>query len=338
MAAARTTLGSGVTRITKPASATTPATTRIARRAPHSAAPAKAMPTTSAQLAPDTAVRCDNDDVFMAASRSAVTALVSPTDRPGMSPDAGWGSPSTARASPRRSSDATARTPDAGVSTSMPREASITSTARSPGRAGKAVPCSMTVAPWSRPAVRTGLRICTGASTERATSPCPIARACASKRHPVALGSTLPVTRTVTVRARPPSMSTRSRSSRAACARLTCVATAAHAAKVIAAIASKGIATDVRGDDGERRARPATARSASDSTHDPPATHGATSGFIVVSIAVPHATTAIGIRRRSRLRTVRTLAVRTLTPARDPEATRASSRRCPERPADPPHS
>ncbi|MNI90108.1 hypothetical protein D3C73_1475980 [compost metagenome] len=57
MTAARMTLGSGVTRTTKPASPATARTTRSARPAPHRAASQKIPPTTIAQFAPLTAVR-----------------------------------------------------------------------------------------------------------------------------------------------------------------------------------------------------------------------------------------------------------------------------------------
>ncbi len=57
MAEARMTLGSGVTSTTNPARAIDAAATRAPRPAPHQAAAPNAMPTMSAQFAPDTAVR-----------------------------------------------------------------------------------------------------------------------------------------------------------------------------------------------------------------------------------------------------------------------------------------
>ena len=68
IAAARRTLGSGVTSRTNPPRATRPLATRTPRRAPIAAAAANASPTTSAQFAPDTAVRCDSEDSFICAS------------------------------------------------------------------------------------------------------------------------------------------------------------------------------------------------------------------------------------------------------------------------------
>ena len=118
IAAARTTLGSGVTSTTKPASAATPHPTRTRRPRPASAAAPKAMPTTSAQFAPDTAVRCDSDDRFIAASSSGPTRDVSPTARPGTSPAPGSGRPTVARSSPRRRPEAMAAAPEAGATTS----------------------------------------------------------------------------------------------------------------------------------------------------------------------------------------------------------------------------
>ncbi len=150
MAAARTTLGSGVTSTTNPTSTVSPQATRSPREAPSAAARAKAMPTTSAQLAPDTAVRCESDAAFIAASSVGDTMDVSPTASPGTRPAPSPGRPPTARTSPRRSSAAAAAAPSAAWTTSTPRDAQSTTTARSPVRPGLAVPRICTTAPTSR--------------------------------------------------------------------------------------------------------------------------------------------------------------------------------------------
>jgi hypothetical protein len=87
--AARMTLGSGVTRITNAARTITAPTMRTPRGAPHAARRAKAAATTIAQLAPETAVRWDSDEAFMASSVAASSIEVSPTARPGTSPAPG---------------------------------------------------------------------------------------------------------------------------------------------------------------------------------------------------------------------------------------------------------
>ena len=97
---ARTTLGSGVTSRTKPPAPPRPHPTRARREPPMAATAPKASPTTIAQFAPDTAVRCDSDDSFIAASRSGVTADVSPTASPGIRPAPGAGSPAAEPTSP----------------------------------------------------------------------------------------------------------------------------------------------------------------------------------------------------------------------------------------------
>ena len=91
IAAARMTLGSGVTRMTNPASANADAPTRASRGIPSAAAAAKTSPTMIAQFAPDTAVRWLSELTFIEASSAGVTALVSPIARPGSRPAPGPG-------------------------------------------------------------------------------------------------------------------------------------------------------------------------------------------------------------------------------------------------------
>jgi hypothetical protein len=84
--AERSTLGCGVTSTTKPMSTTTDAAIRQERESP-SAPPASMMSAiTTAQLAPETAVRWLSDVAFMAALSAGVTAWVSPMARPGNRP------------------------------------------------------------------------------------------------------------------------------------------------------------------------------------------------------------------------------------------------------------
>nr|WP_258075802.1 hypothetical protein [Rathayibacter sp. AY1F3] len=109
--AARTTLGSGVTSTTKPASRARAATVRRRRPAPRSAAIVQPATTTTAQLAPETAVRWVSDAVRIASSSPASSADVSPVARPGRSPAT---SPPTSAARSRkreRSTSATAAAP-----------------------------------------------------------------------------------------------------------------------------------------------------------------------------------------------------------------------------------
>jgi hypothetical protein len=146
MAAARMTLGSGVTRATKAARTTVAPPMRTARGAPHSASTAKAAPTTIAQFAPETAVRCDSDEAFMAVSVALSSMLVSPTARPGTKPAPGCGSPTAECTSPRRTSSSAPQMPGGGVVASTV-SARTSRTARSVGSLGDARPVTVTVLP-----------------------------------------------------------------------------------------------------------------------------------------------------------------------------------------------
>ena len=81
--AARSTLGSGVTSTTNPSRVSSESAIRMPRRSPRNAVSSMTPAITTAQFAPETAVRWLSELVFMAASRSASTALVSPIARPG---------------------------------------------------------------------------------------------------------------------------------------------------------------------------------------------------------------------------------------------------------------
>ncbi|SKT69311.1 Uncharacterised protein [Mycobacteroides abscessus subsp. abscessus] len=81
--AARSTLGDGRTRMTKPTS-TNPANATEVRR-PISRPSSSTAPHTMDTLAPDTAIRCVSPDVRNIATVCASSALVSPSTRPGSS-------------------------------------------------------------------------------------------------------------------------------------------------------------------------------------------------------------------------------------------------------------
>ncbi len=100
MTAARTTLASGVTSTTKNPRASIPAATRTPRPSPSRLAAPAAIAMTRTQFAPLTAVRCDREEVFIAASSAPSTPSVSPTESPGTSPAPGSGSPRVAATNP----------------------------------------------------------------------------------------------------------------------------------------------------------------------------------------------------------------------------------------------
>ena len=106
MAAARTTLGDGRTRMTKPTSATAQSPAASHGPARDHRASRSTAPTTMATLLPDTALRC----VMPVARKSSSTAgrnrLVSPTTSPGSRPPGSAGSGAQARCRPVRSTPA----------------------------------------------------------------------------------------------------------------------------------------------------------------------------------------------------------------------------------------
>lgn len=206
--AARTTLGSGVTRSTNPPSATRPAVTRAPRESRQAAARTKASPTTIAQLAPDTAVRCERDEAFMSESRSSPTREVSPTASPGMRPAPGEGRPALSRPSDARRSATTASAPPGGSTCAVSSRTRTMSTARSPGSAANAVASARTRAPTSSAVGRSSKRSVTGTPPGNAWTPAEMLTARASARHPTAVRSGLPVSSAVTSSARPAAPST----------------------------------------------------------------------------------------------------------------------------------
>lgn len=203
IAAARMTLGSGVTRATKAASTTVAPPMRAARGAPHSASTAKAAPTTIAQFAPETAVRCDSDEAFIAVSVVLSSMLVSPTARPGTRPAPGCGSPTVECTNARRTSSSAPQTPGGGVVASTV-SARTRRTARSVGSLGDARPVTVTVLPSptgcraSRASTATATRAGTAPLTR--SGPAVTASAIASNQAvPSGRTSTRPVTVTLTV-------------------------------------------------------------------------------------------------------------------------------------------
>ncbi|WP_133961788.1 hypothetical protein [Rathayibacter sp. PhB151] len=112
--AARTTLGSGVTSTTKAPRTVRADAVRRRRPAPSSAATSQPAATTTAQFAPDTAVRWVSEAVRMSSSRSDGRAEVSPVARPGSRPDTSPPSTAVRARKPERRTSATAATPTGG--------------------------------------------------------------------------------------------------------------------------------------------------------------------------------------------------------------------------------
>ena len=149
--AARTTLGSGVTSTTNPASPASASPTRRARPPPHRAVRKKTAPTTMAQFAPLTAVRWLRPLARMSSFNAADAARVSPTASPGNSPAPGSGRRCDLATNACLISAAIANTPDAGetIAASL---ANTTSTDRSPASVAAASPTTRIRAPRSNPA------------------------------------------------------------------------------------------------------------------------------------------------------------------------------------------
>ena len=291
--------------------------TRTHRRAPHTARSAKAAPTTRAQFAPDTAVRCDSDDSVMAVSVAASRPDVSPTASPGMSPAPGCGSPRVEATSPSRSPSNVAHTPCGGGarSTSFARS---TRAARSAGSAGIARPESTISLPCpaterrSRSSASTPIRA--GITPRTVVSPADTVDTVASNQAPPsALPDTWPVIVAVTRRWRPPSISRSATACRVGASVATVPPEAAAHASAIVTTSSAG-----------RRNRTKTTATAADVTASPTATiHAA--GAAVVTAAPLHVAVATASGRHARFRRAR----RSLIPAPDPAGSRASCRRSP---------
>ena len=170
IAAARTTLGSGRARTTKPVRVTRASTGRSRRGTPTTTHNPRTRPTTTATLLPETAVRWVMPVARIASVRSAGVRLVSPMTSPGRSPRGSSGASSTEDRNPARSRSA----PDAtrpGPATTVGGPATASVATRSSARS---------VGP-SRPRTTTVAR--QGSST-RAVSPVSSTGAAVSRRVP----------------------------------------------------------------------------------------------------------------------------------------------------------
>jgi hypothetical protein len=144
MAAARTTLGEGRTRITKPTSAA-PATAAASHGpARHQRAAKSTSPMTIATLAPLTATRWVSPVARKSSASSGSSRLVSPSTRPGSSPPGSAGSRAQAARSPARNAPAATCVHDGpSWSTGAPLAVS-TAAVSSPGRGARSRPCAET--------------------------------------------------------------------------------------------------------------------------------------------------------------------------------------------------
>ena len=139
MAAARTTLGSGVTSTTNASSTAAASRVRAVRDIPANRPASTTSPTTIAQFAPDTAVRCERLLNFIAASSSGLTARVSPMARPGSRPAPSPARRAAASAKPSRSPFAQSRN-QGGCRTSSTDDAYSRNASFSPAAATRTVP------------------------------------------------------------------------------------------------------------------------------------------------------------------------------------------------------
>ncbi len=137
MTDARTTLGSGRARTTKPARARRARAGRARRGTPSSPATPRTRPRTTATLAPLTADRWVIPVASMASVRSPGVRLVSPMTSPGRRPRASAGASSTAARSPARSRSAPAATRPGGARSSGLPVAVATASSRPSGEAGR---------------------------------------------------------------------------------------------------------------------------------------------------------------------------------------------------------
>ena len=149
--AARNTLGSGVTRTTKPNNTVTDATTRQPRGTPATAPPSMMRPMITAQFAPDTAVKWLSDDAFIAASSSSLTAEVSPMASPGNRAPPSPGSATEAARKLLRSSFAQARYHGGSLTICGSTSGNSRNAVESSGGVARTVPESCTSVPIPAP-------------------------------------------------------------------------------------------------------------------------------------------------------------------------------------------
>ncbi len=179
MTAARSTLGSGRARTTKPASRRPATTGRQRRRMPrtrHNPIPAAR---TTATLLPDTADRWVMPVASIASVSDAGVRLVSPITRAGRSPRASAGSAATARRRPARTCSAAAATHPASCSRVGGPRGLRTATTSSPPSATSSRPvvrtisCQRTAFQEASPKTSTGVRArlcCPRPDTDRTSS------------------------------------------------------------------------------------------------------------------------------------------------------------------------
>ena len=173
IAAARTTLGDGRARITKPTSAT--AQTSAASHGParhHRASEQHQRRRRSPRWLPTTAIRWVMPVVRKSSSTAGSSRLVSPTTRPGSRPPGSAGSGAQARCSPARSAPAARWTHGGRRRSTGARSVESTAARRSPPRGGSSRPVAVTRCPGSRPrqpgslpSTSTGTRIRTAPSS-----------------------------------------------------------------------------------------------------------------------------------------------------------------------------
>ncbi len=188
MAPARSTLGDGRARTTKPTRASRARTATVRGPSRPSRARSRTDPSTKATFDPLTARRCVRPAVRKSRSRSAPIREVSPTTSPGNS--AAGSSPSTARDAsrrPARRSPAASWRPGGGPTSRGGPRVRRTATVRSPRVEGPRVPLAVARCPGSRPA-----HPAAGASSTTRPSPrhrAPAAWAAASSARTTTRGS-----------------------------------------------------------------------------------------------------------------------------------------------------
>src|SRR6185312_10497995 len=154
---ARSTLGCGVTSTTKPTSVTSAAPMRHPRARPSAPPVAITSAMTTAQFAPETAVRWLSELDFIAEPSVGSTALVSPMARPGSRPPPSPGSAAAASANPARNPSAQARYQGGPVLTLGGDEAKNRNETSSPGPVAAMVPPRRMVVPIPSRAPRVGV-------------------------------------------------------------------------------------------------------------------------------------------------------------------------------------
>jgi hypothetical protein len=166
MTVARTMLASGVTSTRNASSTADAATTRRTRGTPSTPPSSIVSATSTAQFEPDTAVRCDRDDVRIASLRSSGTAEVSPMVSPGRRAAPSPESPAATWRKEARIASARPASPDAVSPGRRSPRAATTNGVSPPGSTGSTVARRPTRCPTSTapdvvgPSTRTDTRPC----------------------------------------------------------------------------------------------------------------------------------------------------------------------------------